>query len=31
MLRREFTGGYFGLLKGGPVKPNDIITKICKI
>jgi len=25
--RREFTGGYFGLLKGGPIDPNDIITR----
>jgi len=25
--RREFTGGYFGLLKGGPIKPNDIIKR----
>ena len=25
--RREFTGGYFGLLKGGPVDPNDIIKR----
>ena len=25
--RREFTGGYFGLLKGGPVEPDDIIDR----
>ena len=25
--RREFTGGYFGLLKGGPIDPNDVIKK----
>ena len=25
--RREFTGGYFGLLKGGPIDANDVITK----
>ena len=25
--RREFTGGYFGLLKGGPVDPKDIIER----
>jgi len=25
--RREFTGGYFGLLRGGPIDPNDIITR----
>jgi len=25
--RREFTGGYFGLLRGGPVKANDIIER----
>ena len=23
--RREFTGGYFGLLRGGRIKPNDVI------
>jgi hypothetical protein len=23
--RREFTGGYFGILRGGRIKPNDII------
>jgi len=28
--RREFTGGYFGLLKGGPVEVNDIITRFAK-
>ena len=28
--RREFTGGYFGLLKGGPVEPNDIIIRFAK-
>jgi hypothetical protein len=25
--RREFTGGYFGLLRGGPINPNDVITR----
>ena len=25
--RREFTGGYFGLLKGGPINPNDVIKR----
>ena len=25
--RREFTGGYFGLLKGGPIKANDVIKR----
>ena len=25
--RREFTGGFFGLLRGGPINPNDIITR----
>src|SRR5210317_379946 len=25
--RREFTGGYFGLLRGGPIDPNDVITR----
>ena len=25
--RREFTGGFFGLLRGGPIKPNDVIEK----
>ena len=25
--RREFTGGAFGLLRGGPIKPNDIINR----
>jgi len=25
--RREFTGGFFGLLRGGPIDPNDIITR----
>ena len=25
--RREFTGGYFGLLKGGRIKPNDVIER----
>ena len=25
--RREFTGGFFGLLKGGPINPDDIITR----
>jgi hypothetical protein len=28
--RREFTGGYFGLLKGGPVTENDIIERFIK-
>ena len=28
--RREFTGGYFGLLKGGSVDPNDIILRYVK-
>ena len=28
--RREFTGGAFGLLKGGSIKPNDIITRFAK-
>ena len=28
--RREFTGGYFGLLKGGSVDPNDIISRYIK-
>jgi len=28
--RREFTGGYFGLLKGGPIDPNDIILRYVK-
>jgi hypothetical protein len=28
--RREFTGGYFGLLKGGPIEINDIITRFAK-
>jgi len=28
--RREFTGGYFGLLKGGPVSANDIISRFYK-
>ena len=28
--RREFTGGYFGLLKGGSVDPNDIILRYIK-
>ena len=28
--RREFTGGYFGLLKGGPIKPNDVINRFYK-
>ena len=23
--RREFTGGYFGILRGGRIKPNDVI------
>ena len=26
--RREFTGGKFGVLKGGPVDPNDIIKRL---
>ena len=25
--RREFTGGAFGLLRGGPIKANDIISR----
>jgi len=25
--RREFTGGFFGLLRGGPIDPDDIITR----
>ena len=25
--RREFTGGAFGLLRGGPIEPNDIIRR----
>ena len=25
--RREFTGGAFGLLRGGPIEANDIITR----
>ena len=25
--RREFTGGAFGLLRGGPIEPNDVITR----
>jgi hypothetical protein len=28
--RREFTGGYFGLLRGGPIKPNDVIDRFYK-
>lgn len=24
--RREFTGGYFGILRGGRIKPNDVIS-----
>jgi hypothetical protein len=28
--RREFTGGKFGVLKGGPVNPNDIIIQFAK-
>tara|TARA_E500000331_G_scaffold236656_1_gene226959 strand:- start:9052 stop:13101 length:4050 start_codon:yes stop_codon:yes gene_type:complete len=28
--RREFTGGFFGLLKGGIVDPNDIIERFYK-
>jgi|TARA_R110002012_G_scaffold266640_1_gene450258 hypothetical protein len=28
--RREFTGGFFGLLRGGPIKPNDIIERFYK-
>ena len=28
--RREFTGGFFGLLKGGSVDPNDIILRYIK-
>ena len=26
--RREFTGGYFGILRGGRIKPNDVIQCI---
>ena len=25
--RREFTGGFFGLLRGGPINPDDIVTR----
>jgi len=25
--RREFTGGFFGLLRGGPINPDDIISR----
>jgi len=25
--RREFTGGYFGLLRGGPIKADDIVSR----
>jgi len=25
--RREFTGGAFGLLRGGPIEPNDVISR----
>ena len=25
--RREFTGGAFGLLRGGPIEPNDVIRR----
>jgi len=28
--RREFTGGFFGLLRGGRVSPNDIIDRFYK-
>ena len=28
--RREFTGGFFGLLRGGPIKPNDVIERFYK-
>tara|TARA_Y100000385_G_C12987939_1_gene591508 strand:+ start:1 stop:1161 length:1161 start_codon:yes stop_codon:yes gene_type:complete len=28
--RREFTGGYFGLLKGGRIDPNDVIDRFFK-
>ena len=28
--RREFTGGYFGLLRGGQIEPNDIIERFYK-
>ena len=28
--RREFTGGYFGILRGGRIKPNDVINSILK-
>ncbi len=25
--RREFTGGFFGLLRGGPIDPDDVISR----
>ena len=25
--RREFTGGFFGLLRGGPINPDDVISR----
>jgi hypothetical protein len=28
--RREFTGGYFGLLRGGRIKPNDVVDAFYK-
>ncbi|MHA2350936.1 MAG: hypothetical protein ACXADL_15055, partial [Candidatus Thorarchaeota archaeon] len=28
--RREFTGGAFGLLRGGTIKPNDVIERFYK-
>ena len=28
--RREFTGGFFGLLRGGRISPNDIIDRFYK-
>lgn len=28
--RREFTGGFFGILRGGRIKPNDVIDRYFK-
>ena len=28
--RREFTGGYFGILRGGRIKPNEVIDRFYK-
>ena len=28
--RREFTGGFFGILRGGRIKPNDVIEAYYK-